>query len=87
MELVKRGKVHNGTIVFPEPLEIPEGTEVEIRIEPVPEPQTPPTVPRPEEFTSQPFFGMYADRDDLQDSVAWVNRERQKWHQRSQRRD
>jgi hypothetical protein len=87
MELMKRGRVQNGTIVFPEGLEFPDGTEVLARIEPVGEARQLPPGQSLAEFLSQPFFGMYAGREDREDSVAWVNREREKWHQRSQRQD
>jgi hypothetical protein len=34
------------------------------------------------EFENLPFFGMWADRDEMSDSVAWVRKERDKWQQR-----
>ncbi|MCZ6681353.1 MAG: type II toxin-antitoxin system Phd/YefM family antitoxin [Candidatus Poribacteria bacterium] len=34
-----------------------------------------------------PFFGMWADRDDMRDSTAWVRKEREKWHQRVTHQD
>ncbi len=87
MELKLRGQVKGGTIVFPEPLTLPEGTEVVASIEPVTEARKLPTPEEVEEFMSLPFFGMWADREDMKDSVAWVRKEREKWQQRSQRRD
>jgi hypothetical protein len=29
------------------------------------------------EFEQLPFFGMWADRDEMSDSVAWIRRERE----------
>lgn len=34
------------------------------------------------DFENLPFFGMWADRDEMNDSVDWVRREREKWQQR-----
>ena len=33
-------------------------------------------------ITSLPFFGMWADREDMADSAAWVRKEREKWSSR-----
>lgn len=87
MELKLRGKVHEGTVVFQEPLKLPEGTEVLASIEPVVEQRQFAPPGETVDLLSLPFVGMYADREDMKDSVAWVNKERAKWHQRSQRRD
>jgi hypothetical protein len=85
--MILRGKVHEGQIIFPEAVALPEGTEVVVSIEPIAE-QSPSTPAQSvEEFLSQPFFGMYADREDMKDSVAWVRKEREKWHHRAQRQD
>ena len=87
MELKLRGKVHESTIIFQEPLNLPEGTEVLASIEPAVAPDQTDIPRQTEDLMSLPFFGMYEDREDMKDSVAWVNKERAKWHQRSQRRD
>ena len=34
-----------------------------------------------------PFFGMWADREDMTDSVAWVRKDREQWRQRATRLD
>ena len=45
-----------------------------------------PFVPPPEDdFASLPFFGMWADRQEMQDSEAYVRREREQWQQRLKR--
>ena len=33
-------------------------------------------------LTSLPFFGMWADREDMRDSVEWVRKQRQAWSSR-----
>ena len=43
--------------------------------------------PPDEEFEQLPFFGMHADREDMEDSVAWVRRERERWHERLTREE
>jgi len=40
-----------------------------------------------ESITSLPFFGMWADRDDMSDSIAWVTKERERWNERLSVRD
>jgi hypothetical protein len=39
------------------------------------------------EFAQLPCFGMWADHEALQDSDAWVRKERERWHRRASRRD
>ena len=36
-------------------------------------------------ISSLPFFGMWADREDMADSTAWVRKERERWSERSAR--
>ena len=81
--LIERGTVHKGGLVFAKPLPLSEGTEVTVRIEPLG--TTQPTSEKPEEFAALPFFGMWADREDMHDSVAWVQKERERWAHRLQR--
>ena len=102
MDVFKRGKVHNGTLVFAEPLSLPEGTEVVIRVFPVGNSNGDTTPDEPaaasvsigqaetpdeeqEALLSLPFFGMWADREDMDDSVAWVRRQREGWNHRHKR--
>ena len=85
MGTTHRGKVQDGNIVLTEPVELPEGTEVIVRVEPAENQQSQTAVKSP--FTALPFIGMWADREDLSDSAAWVRRERDKWQQRARRQD
>lgn len=87
MELIKHGTVKQGTIVFTEQLPLPEGTEVVVHIEPLGDARHHPAAEETEEFATLPVFGMWADREDMTDSVAWVRREREKWQQRVHRQD
>jgi hypothetical protein len=80
------GKVRNGTLVLDEPVTLPDGTEVRVRIEPVGQ-QPASGALTPEELTRLPFFGMWADREEMADSVAWVRRMRDQWQQRGARQD
>ena len=34
------------------------------------------------DITALPFFGMWADREDMADSAKWVRKEREKWSSR-----
>ncbi len=86
MSWLEHGRIQGGAIVLPKPLPLPEGTEVSIRIEAIHGGKTPPAPPQGE-FASLPFFGMWADRDDMADSTHWVQQEREQWQQRTHRRD
>src|SRR6266487_574062 len=78
--MTERGKIHSGSIVLDEPIDLPEGTEVVVHVEPVGHEH--PSAGNGNEFENLPFFGMWADRDEMSDSVAWVRKERDKWQQR-----
>src|SRR5439155_23025918 len=78
--MTERGKIHSGSIVLDEPIDLPEGTEVIVHVEPVVHEQ--PSAGNGNEFENLPFFGMWADRDEMSDSIAWVRKERDKWQQR-----
>ena len=81
--IIEEGKVNNGHIVLSNPLSLPEGTKVRIQIEPIDTDNTQSTTTKEnEDFASQPFFGMWADREDMRDSVAWLRKEREKGQQR-----
>ena len=81
--IIEEGKVNNGHIVLSKPLALPEGTEVRVQIEPIdPENTQNTAAEKNEDFANQPFFGMWADREDMRDSVAWLRKEREKWQQR-----
>jgi len=83
MGFIGRGKVSHGGIVLTEPLPFPEGAEVIVQVEPVESAATSPV----EDFSSLPFFGLWADRDDLPESTTWVRERRQQWQQRASRSD
>ena len=80
--IIEEGKVSNGHIVLSNPLSLPEGTEVRVKIEPVD------PVPvneddgqdtgsnASEDFVNLSCFGMWADREDIRDSVAWVQKQK-----------
>ena len=93
MAQIERGKVQNGSIVFPQPLPFPEGMEVIVRIDLITGGnQTMPLratcVPDASaHFAALPFFGMWADREDMRDSAGWVRKEREQWQQRATRQD
>ncbi|MCK5119951.1 MAG: hypothetical protein KAQ78_10215 [Candidatus Latescibacteria bacterium] len=93
MEQLAQGKVQNGSIVFPQPLPFPEGMEVLVRIDPITtgtrtatfrETRTPDASMH---FADLPFFGMWADREDMREPSTWVRKEREQWQRRSMRQD
>ncbi|GMU23769.1 MAG: hypothetical protein AMXMBFR13_38470 [Phycisphaerae bacterium] len=80
VELVEHGKIQRGQIVLSAPVGLPDGTDVVVRIE------APtaggPARPDSAAFSSLPVFGMWADRENMQDAVDWVNQEREQWRNR-----
>jgi len=78
--VTERGKIHSGNVVLDEPINLPEGTEVIVHVEAVTHEGV--SASNGDEFEHLPFFGMWADRDEMSDSLAWVRREREKWQQR-----
>lgn len=81
------GRIERGAIVLSKPLPLPEGTEVTVRIDSAAETAHDESSGATDTFVSLPFFGMWADRYDMVDSTAWVQREREQWQQRVNRRD
>lgn len=80
MALKECGRVQDGGIVLSKRLNLADGTEVIVHIEPTAEL---PARPLPSlAFVSLSFFGMWSDREDMRDSAAWVEREREKWQHR-----
>lgn len=81
--IIEQGEINNGGIVLSKPLSLPEGTKVRIQIEPIDTDDSQSTTPDGnEDFVNLPFFGMWADREDMRDSVAWVRKQREKWLER-----
>jgi hypothetical protein len=87
MALRERGKIQAGSIVFPKPLALPEGTEVLVSIELLALKEQTASSDKEEDFVTLPFFGMWRDRQDMKDSAAWVRKERKRWQQRAARQD
>ena len=83
--IIEQGEVNNGGIVLSKPLSLPEGTKVRIQIEPIEtddDNQSTTSDDENEDFANLSFFGMWADREDMRDSVAWVRKQREKWLER-----
>lgn len=86
--IIEDGKVSNGHIFLSKPISLPEGTEVRVQIEPVDltfisrDDSQDTDSDESEDFINLPCFGMWADREDMRDSVAWLREEREKWQQR-----
>jgi hypothetical protein len=79
MILLERGKIENGQIVLSHPLKLAEGTEVIVQIEPKVEASCEAQL---QNLFGLPFFGMWADRREMNDSASWVEGERAKWQER-----
>jgi hypothetical protein len=86
MTWLEHGRIQGGAIVLPRPLPLPEGTPVTVRIETAGASEAA-VGPTGGDFLSLPFFGMWADREDMNPSAAWVRQEREQWQQRTRRQD
>ena len=86
--IIEEGKISNGRIVLSKPLSLPEGPEVRVQIEPVGaaavsnDENQDKDSNASEDFANLPCFGMWADREDMRDSVEWVRKQREKWKER-----
>lgn len=85
MSVIERGKVRQGQIVLEHPLNLEEGTEVVVHIEPLPTLRQ--GVPASQDLRDLEFFGMWSSRDDMADSVQWVRKERERWKERLEREE
>lgn len=85
MSVVVRGTVRSRALDLSDPLPLPEGTEVIVTIEPLPSKE--PQALSDEDFLTLPFFGMWADREEMEDSVAWVRKMREAWQEQVQSPD
>jgi hypothetical protein len=98
----EKGTVREGAIVLERPLALPDGTQVELTIEPLvptaavmsgeePAPAVEhnerPDLGEGDEFSRLPVFGMWRDRPEMQDSASWVRAEREQWQRRATRQD
>jgi hypothetical protein len=81
---------YDGKAIVPDAdLDLPrdQALEVEVRVLSPEETfsQAPPAAAKAP-ISSLPFNGMWADREDMKDSVAWVRKERRRWNKRLTRR-
>ena len=76
-----RARVENGRIELPAGVQIVDGTEVTVTLPEVPPAR--PAVP----IERHPAIGMWAEREDMADSAAWVRGQRERWRDRLTRRD
>ncbi|OQA45666.1 MAG: hypothetical protein BWY52_01198 [Chloroflexi bacterium ADurb.Bin325] len=85
MTVIERGRIKGKSIVFTKPLGFPDGTEVNVRVEAAE------TTDKEESaldaFANLPFFGMWADRPEMEDGPRWVQEERATWQTRSTQQD
>lgn len=85
MTVVERGRIKGKSIIFAKRLGFPDGTEVNVRVEPAEETRGQDATSGG--FSKLPFFGMWADRPEMEDSATWVREERATWQTRSARQD
>ena len=87
MVTIRSGHVERGHLVLDDALPLPDGTPVRVAVEVVEPAGEMPTPESTRDFASEPYFGMWADREDMEDSAVWVRRERERWQQRTARQD
>jgi hypothetical protein len=61
-------RYENGVFRPPGDVQIEEGTVVEVYV-----PAEPKPAQRPQSIKDLPFYGMWADRDDITDGLSYVN--------------
>ena len=86
MAIIEHGTISNGGIALDNPLPLPEGSKVIVRIEEAPMEPSPGGADRAFQ-DAFPFIGQWADRTDIPDSAEYVRQERAKWQQRPYRPD
>jgi hypothetical protein len=79
MIVVQHARVEAGQLVLSEALPLPDGTPVRVSIEVIEPTREPPGPDDDVDFSTEPYFGTWAGRADMRDSVAWVNRQRDAW--------
>ncbi|MEW6237772.1 MAG: hypothetical protein AB1656_20490 [Candidatus Omnitrophota bacterium] len=84
---VARGVIHGSNIILTEPLPLPEGAEVIIRIELANADRPDKPTLSLEEFKQLPCWGMWKDREDMANSEEWIRKERERWNQRLTKKD
>jgi hypothetical protein len=87
MSLRLRGRIKQGRIELAEGIALPDGTDVLVSVEVFDEPSPTDESWNSDDMASWPVFGMWADRPEMEDSAAWVRRQREAWQQRLRRRD
>jgi hypothetical protein len=84
MVMVREGRVAQGQIVIPNSVDLPDGTAVRVSIEVMESPLAPAGSGDAIDYATLPSFGMWADRPDMTDSVAWANQQRDAWRHRAE---
>ena len=87
MSSLHRGRIRSGAIELSEPVALPEGTEVVVNIEPLESNKRDHVRAAADPGAVLPLIGIWADREDMRDSSAWVRKEREAWQQRLERQD
>ena len=92
MAMQELGRVQDGTVVLKAPINLPDGTEVLVHIEVVTERNAGPPastlgasarLARADEAEGTPrFYGLWADRAEMEDSTAWLRKQREAWTSR-----
>jgi len=88
MALVEHGKIQGGSIVFLEPLALPEGSEVIVSVEIIDKAKlavltaSKITNAESEEFAALDCFGMWRDREEMASGEDWVRSQRELWSHR-----
>lgn len=84
MSLIIRAHFDGKAIVPDAKVDLPtdEPIEVEVRLLPSLRDAAKPSKAEGFDITSMPFFGMWASREDMRDSVEWVREERARWNSR-----
>lgn len=89
MSIIIRAHFDGRTIVPDTDLDLQADQPLEVQLRLLTPAETKPTDDRCEkpDIMELPFFGMWADREDMSDGQTWVRKERDKWISRTSDKD
>jgi hypothetical protein len=82
MVVVREGRIEGGRLIVADTIALPDGTPVRVEIEVLDEQAQSSNHEIPADEDLLPGFGMWANRQDMQDSVDWANQQRDAWRER-----
>ena len=87
MSVIIKAHFDGKTIVPDSQVDIPANQPLEVEVRLLPKKTSHTTMTKTAnkklDITSLPFFGMWSDREDMENSTEWVQKERENWKNRN----